>query len=351
MAFLDIPDVRITGFSACIPKNSESNHNLNLFSTAEAEKFITTTGVESRRVSTEEICTSDLCYSSAVQLIKDLGWSKEDIDCLIFVSQTPDYILPASSCILQSRLGLSEECYALDISLGCSGWVYGLSVISALISTGNFKKGLLLVGDTISKICSRNDKSTFPLFGDAGTATAIEYVQGATGIKVHTGTDGSGFSSIMVNDGGQRNISTPESFKEELIDEGIKRNRLQLILDGMNVFSFGISKAPESVNRLSEHFSIDTASVDYYIFHQANLYMNEKIRKKLKIEEQKVPYSLKEFGNTSSASIPLTLISQLKDKLGNSSKNIITCGFGVGLSWSSIYFTLDKVVCSEIIEL
>ncbi|MCJ7449319.1 MAG: ketoacyl-ACP synthase III [Bacteroidales bacterium] len=349
MAYLNFPNVSLIGLSACVPRTKMENKSLTIFTDAEAEKFIASTGVERRRVAGKDVCTSDLCYQAVDGLIRDLGWEKPEIDCLIFVSQTPDYILPATSCLLQNRLGLKSEIVALDISSGCSGWIYGLSVISGLLSAGNLKKGLLLVGDTILKTCSTADRSAFPLFGDAGTATAIEYKKGEEGFKFHLACDGSNFETIIIPEGGYRNVVTESSFEMKEFEPGIRRKRNQLFMDGMNVFSFGIQKAPESINLLSAHFNIPLDQVDYFVFHQANKYMNENIRIILGLNPDKVPYSLKDFGNTSSASIPLTLLLSCK-YLAHTRKNIIACGFGVGLSWGSVFMKTVKPVCPDLIE-
>ena len=353
MAILRSKNVKIKGISACVPSHIEDNKKLALLGTEEdAQRFIDVTGIEYRRmVKDSGICTSDLCYTAAEKLLAELNWSKEEVDCLIFVTQTPDYILPATSCILQHRLGLPTDCFAMDISLGCSGWVYGLSTISALLSTGSMKKGLLLVGDTTTVTKSTRDKGTYPLFGDAGTATALEFVEGAEGLSFHLGTDGKGFESIMIPDGGFRNFPSEKSFEYQEIEYGQFRNRMQSILDGPSVFTFGITKAPRSVNALLEKFEINKDEVDYFVFHQANKMMNEKIRTKLKIELEKVPYSLQEYGNTSSASIPLTIVTQLKDKVEADSQKIVACAFGVGLSWATTAFELDHIVCPQIVEM
>jgi 3-oxoacyl-[acyl-carrier-protein] synthase-3 len=354
MALFSIPGVEIKGIACCVPEKKEHNRDISFLSSEEKEKLIASTGIETRRLSTKDICSSDLCLRAAEKLIKDLQWNKDEIDVLVFVTQTPDYILPATSCILQDRLGLRESCYTLDISLGCSGWIYGLAVVSSLLSVcciGEGKKGLLLAGDTISKLCSVKDKSSYPLFGDAGTATGIEYKKEAEGFKFHTGADGNGFKTIIVPDGGYRNTTNVDSFKEEEISDGIIRNKLNLVLEGMDIFTFGISKAPESINKLIEYFNLDRDNIDYFVFHQANKFMNEKIRKKLKLPEEKVPYSLKDYGNTSSATIPLTIVTELKNSLKNARKEIIACGFGVGLSWGSVHFIADELVCSDLIEI
>jgi len=353
MAFVTCKNVKISGFSACVPKNVESNYSYPLFSSEDAVKFIASTGVENRRIADEKTTTADLCVHAAEQLIKDLGWNKEDINCLVFVSQTPDYILPATSCIIQDRLGLSQECYALDISSGCSGWVYGLSTITSLVSQGggNIRKALLLAGETPSKSCSKKDKSAWPLFGDAGTATALEFSNNSNDLQFHFGTDGSGYDAIIIPNGGYRNPFNAESLVEHKVEDGIIRNNVCTILDGMNVFSFGISKAPETINKLCDKFNIDKELVSAFLFHQANLFMNEKIRKKLKLPVEKVPYSLKNFGNTSSASIPLTLVTEWNEKLIHEKQHIIACGFGVGLSWGSVYFETENIICSNVVEI
>jgi 3-oxoacyl-[acyl-carrier-protein] synthase-3 len=323
-----------------------------LFDTESLTAFINGTGVERKRKAPADTCTSDLCIAAAEQLIKDLQWNKEDIDILIFVSQTPDYVLPATACVIQERLGLSTDCYAMDISLGCSGWVYGLQVVSSLLQSLDKKgKALLLVGDTILKFCSETDKSTYPLFGDAGTATALEYNENTGEMYFDMHTDGSGYKAIIIEDGGFRKQVTESSFAMHNRGEGISSNNLQLSLDGMDVFSFGIQRAPQSVNALIEHFQLDKEGMDYFLFHQANLFMNEKIRKKLQIPPEKVPYSLKDFGNTSSATIPLTMVTQLQKDLQSRHLKNIACGFGVGLSWGSVYFETDCITVPDLIEI
>lgn len=353
MAYQEIKNVSIRGISACVPKYREDNKNLELFQTGEeVKKFIDATGVEFRHlVKNYGICTSDLCHAAALQLLSELNWRPEEIDCLIFVTQTADYILPSTACILQDRLGLSTDCYAIEISLGCSGWVYGLSVIASLITGNTMKKGLLLVGDTTSITKSPKDKSTYPLFGDAGTATAVEFSEFTESLKFHFGTDGKGFEAIMIPDGGFRNFFNENSFKEEESEPGIIRHRLHSILNGPAVFTFGISKAPKSVNSIIDHFKISREEIDYFIFHQANLFMNEKIRSKLNIEPSKVPYSLAEFGNTSSASIPLTIVTQLRSELTSHKRKILSCAFGVGLSWASVFLEISKITIPKIIEI
>lgn len=346
MAFLECKNVRLAGIAAGVPKNVVNSLDLiNMFKDYDAAAFVETTGVKKRRIS-DAYTTSDLCYGAAEQLIKDLNWDKADIDAILFVSQTSDYILPATSCILQDRLGLSKECYATDIALGCSGWVYGLGSAVALMTNGMIKKALLVVGDTLNKAGLTCDV----LFGDAGTVTALEYSEGANGFKFHFGTDGSGCDAVMIPDGGCRNLVSQKSFDLEEID-GKTMNRLQIRMKGMDVFSFGISVVPKSIKKLAEKFGLDYSTYDYLVFHQANMKMNHMISKKLKLSVEKAPSCMHDFGNTSSASIPLTIVTQLKGKFENKQTKFICCGFGVGLSWGTVAFETNNVVVSDLVEL
>lgn len=350
MAILTIPNIKLVGLAACVPSRIEENRE-GALSAEETEKLIHTTGIERRRIVSKDTCTSDLCFEAANRLIEDLGWDRNEIDALIFVTQTPDYVLPSTSPILQARLGLGTNCLSLDISLGCSGYVYGLTTLSSLMSSGLVKKGLLLVGDTISKICSKTDKSTYPLFGDAGTASALLYDPTAAPLISALFSDGKGYEAILVKDGGYRNEFSSTSLAVEEIEPGISRNAVNLMLDGMNVFSFGITQAPQAVNQLLQHMNITAADVDYFVFHQANKFMNEKIRKKLQLTVEQVPYTLKDFGNTSSATIPLTMIQACRKELTTEKLKFVLCGFGVGLSWGAVYLETSGLVCSELIEI
>lgn len=352
MAFLEVKNVSIKGLSACVPKNIVDNAEDYPMKWAGYESFVSATGIAIHRNSPDNICSSDLCLNAAEQLIAELGWNKKEIDALVFVSQTPDfYNVPATSCLLQDKLGLSSNCYTLDIALGCSGWVYAMSVISSLMQSGSIKKGLLLAGDTPTKFCSKDDKSTFPLFGDAGTATALEYSQGAEPIRFALQTDGGGYKAIIINAGGYRVPVSKDSLVMKDHGEGKMRCDLNVEMDGEDVFMFGISKAPKVIKSLAEQYAIDLSAIDIFTFHQANLFMNEKIRNKLKIDAAKVPYSIQEYGNTSCASIPLTLVTRCAEQLKSGKVRHIACGFGVGLSWGALNFVTDSIVVPKLTEI
>jgi 3-oxoacyl-[acyl-carrier-protein] synthase-3 len=321
---LNSSNVQIAGSVSCVPKTKVFNLENTLFSSSEeAIKFVQMTGVEEKRHLESGVLVSDLCYEAAELLIKKLDWNKDEIGILIMVTQTPDFLLPNTAIILQDRLGLSKNTACFDIPLGCSGFVYGASVISSMLTSQGFKKGLLLVGDSSSLLAHKEDKALSPLFGDAGCATAFEFKEGKN-INFKLWTDGSGFKSIMIPDGGYRNRFSEKSLCVIEGEDGNKRTKINPEMNGT-----------------------DVSDIDYFLFHQANKFMLEMIRKKLKLESNQVPYSIIKYGNTSSASIPLTL-SILGDNVRN--KKIAVCGFGVGLSIGSAYFEIGAVFVNELIE-
>jgi len=351
LALLNSHNVSIKGIAACVPKDKELTKNYTLFSEDERSLFIKSVGITERRVAPFEITTSDMCFCAAEKLISDLNWDKKEIGCVIFVSQSPDYLLPATSIILQHRLGLSKDTMAFDVSLGCSGYVYGLQLMAGIISGGQIKKGLLLVGDKSTLSTYYEDKSTYPLFGDAGTATAIEFDEQATSIYFNLQSDGGGEDAIKILDGAARNTVRDDTFDIKEIEPGIKRSRRHLILNGIDIFNFALKEVTPNINELFQFAGIEKDSVDYFLFHQANRLINESVRKKLKVSDTaKVPYSINLFGNTSSASIPLTMVTQLKSNL-QKNNTLLLSGFGVGFSWASCVFKTGNIYCSDLIEI
>ena len=351
MAIFPVPGIRISGIASAVPRTEYHNRNYEHITEKERELFIKTVGVERRRVAPRGMTTSDLCESAAKKLIDELRWSPGEIEILIFISQSRDYIIPATAGILQDKLGLPKSCMAYDISLGCSGYVYGLSVMGSQMVTAGIKKGLLMVGDVSTQTTGERDKSTFPLFGDGGTVTALELDPSAPSMMFNLQTDGKGYKAIIIPDGGIRNLVTPESFVEEKFAEGVERDRLKIALDGMEVFQFSLREVPPNIRALMEKTGKSLEEVDYFVLHQANKLMNESIRKKLGIPAEKCPYSIGDYGNTSSASIPLTINHALREPLENGRVSMVLSGFGVGLSWGSVYVETDLIACPEIIEI
>ena len=350
MAKFSVENIKIKGIAAAVPSHVYNNMNYNWISAKEREMFIKTTGVVKRHVANYGTTTSDLCERATNNLLEKINWKREDIDILIFVSQSRDYVIPSSACILQHKLKLSKSCIAFDLNMGCSGYVYGLSVISSMLNS-QLKKGLLLVGDVSTLHTSPKDKSTYPLFGDAGTCTAVEFNTNADNSFYNLQTDGKGYEAIIIRDGGARNYISEDSLKSKKISEGIERNNIQLELNGVDVFNFSLKEIAPNINETLSFSGISKEEIDFFVFHQANKLINESIRKKLKLPIEKVPYSIENYGNTSSASIPITILAGLSESLSNQNKKLLLSGFGVGLSWGSAIINFNNVVCLPIIEI
>lgn len=334
-----------------MPKTVEKTLDYDWISEEERKAFIKNIGIEERRVADKQTTTADLCEKSAYHLMEKLNWDKESVDVLIFVSQSPDYILPATSAILQHKLGLKKSVIAFDVTLGCSGYVYGLFLLSNLLSSGVCKRGLLLAGDKSTLSSGYKDKSVYPLFGDAGTATALEYDENGSPSFFNLFTDGSGYKSIIIEAGGCRNPMDEQSFIVKKIDEGIERAPKNLSLDGIEIFNFALKEVTPSIHEILENGKISKEEIDYFVFHQANKLINESVRKKCKVEPEKVPYSIQKYGNTSSASIPLTMLYALKDKLEQQSLTLLLSGFGVGYSWGNCILKTNNITCTDILEI
>ncbi len=350
MALFEIPDVRIAGLSACVPKKSLSNHDYNWITQKERDQLIQMIGVETRHVAEPGQTTSDLCFQAAEQLLDKLGWERGEINLLVFVSQSRDYIIPSTSAILQDRLKLPKTCMAIDINLGCSGFVYGLSVIGSLLRTTGIQKGLLLVGDLSNVTSCYRDKSTYPLFGDAGTATALELKPGFPPMQFNLQTDGSGYEAIIIPDGGVRNLLSKKSFNIKKYGEGIYRSRLHIALNGIEVFNFSLREVVPNIKTTLKHFNRQLDEFDYLLFHQANRLINETLRKMLKVDPARIPYSLHDFGNTSCSSIPLTMVTQIREGLSGKPQKLLLSAFGIGLSWGTVLIETDGIVVPEFTE-
>lgn len=350
MSYIHTNNTKIKGVTVCVPKNTVENRLYEVVPEEKREQFVESIGIERRRVAPDNVCTSDLCAIAAEHLLERIGWSKDEIELIVFVTQTPDYRMPATSCILQERLALPKTCMAIDVSQGCSGYVYGLGITSSLLSIGTLKKGLLLVGNTQSKNINYRDKSAYPLFSDAGSATAIEFSpENGDDLLLSYMTDGSGKETIIIPEGGYRNMATPQSFEEKEYEGGIVRNNLNIFMHGDDVFSFVISNVPRATQRLFEQFSIDKEVIDYWLIHHASKFVCRKLIKKLGIPEEKVPLLLRDFGNSSNATIPL-LMTYLSSDICSRKLNLYVSGFGVGMSMGVGVINVGEFMCADMIE-
>jgi 3-oxoacyl-[acyl-carrier-protein] synthase-3 len=352
MALLHFTEVGITGIAAAVPKNTIYNKDYTEhFDPDVVAEIVKKTGIEERRFVPQGMTASDLCFAAAEKLLEDKQVDKKEIDLVVFVSQTPDYRMPATSVILQNRLGLSKDTAAFDINLGCSGFVYGLSVIYSLVMQPHVKKALLLDGETRSKIYHPKDRNTAFLFGDGGVAALIEKDKKFKSSYFNLGSDGARESLIKVNAGGYRNPTSVETLQEKVVDEhGNIRTEEHGYMNGADVFNFVLREIPENLKELYSFSQKDSSDMDYYIFHQANRFMNDYLRKKLKLPKEKVPESISKFGNTSSVSIPLTIVNCLQNKL-QGDKEILLCGFGVGMSWGSAILPVQNCFISDLQEI
>ena len=352
MAFIETNNVEIKGVACAVPKQIKVAKEQPFFTDIEAENFTNVTGVVSSHLAPSDMTLSDLCQAAAEKLLDEAGWDRESIDLIMFVSTSRDfYICPNTANILQDKLGLKTECVAFDLPFACSGYVYGLSVASSMMQTGQLKRGLLLVGEMTSKNQSNLDKTVWALHGDAGSATLLEFNPKAHPMQFNLNGDGSGWEAIICREVGIRYMTTPGSLVMKKYDEGIERNGMQCSMDGMSVFSFAISKPGKCIKDLCEHFGVDLPSIDFLLIHQANKMIDEKIRKKLKLDEEQVPYSMPYYGNTSSCTIPITMTSQIHAKLSEGKNNLLMCGFGSGLSWGAAHVYTEKIICLPVIEI
>jgi 3-oxoacyl-[acyl-carrier-protein] synthase-3 len=327
MGLSTLHNVRFAGMASCVPRRVLSNlEDCPPSLRPERERLIRNIGIEQRRICPEWQCFSDLAFVAAERLLTDLKWSRNEVDALIVITQSPDYLIPSTAIILQDRLGLDQSTIAFDVNLGCSAYPFGLHLLGNMISTGSIRKALLLVGD---KAASVRD----PLFSDAGTATALEFCADAAPMHFDLNSDGSGYKAIMMPVGGHREPFANHHGIPTRDDNGRLHWPSDLILDGPAVLSFSTQRVPLAVARTLTHAKMQMDEIDYFVFHQANRMINETIRKKLRLSEERVPSTLREFGNTSGASIPVTMTARLREAMDSGRQKLLLCGFGIGLSW------------------
>ncbi len=352
MAFLSFSNVGIAGVAACVPANTIDNYRYTEhFPQEVVKKVVDKIGIYERRFADANTCSSDLCYVAAQQLLTDMHVSPKQIDALIFISQTPDYRMPATAFLLQERLQLPTSAIAFDLSLGCSAFLYGLSIGYGLLKQDNIHRVLVLNGETRSKVYSPKDRKTAFLFGDAGTAVLLEKGNQYGNSYFSLNSDGSMANAIKIDGGGYRIPSSVETLQERVVDEyGNIRTLEHGYMNGEDVFNFVAVEVPRDIKKLCNETKIDIHDFDFYLLHQANNFMNQFLVRKLKLDANKVPSSIARFGNTSSASIPLTMVTELKDKLcGN--KRLLLSAFGVGLSWGSAILYTSNCHISPLVEL
>ena len=352
MSISSFNNIKIVGIAGTVPKLIVNNLNDHpKVNTEEKKKTIQLTGISEYRKSTREVCTSDLCKKSAETLFSEMNINPDSIDAIIFVTQTPDYKLPSTACIMQDKLGCKTSTIAFDISLACSGFIYGLFTACSFITGGGIKRVLLLCGDTQTKLYHSEDKNVSFLLGDAGTATIIDYYKNSEPISITLRTDGSGYDTMIVPAGGFRKPSNEFTGKIVKNKDGDIRSEEHLHMKGIEVFKFAATTVFETIKSFMDEIKISNNEIDYLFLHQANKFMTDKIAQKLNIPKEKVPYSLEYFGNTSSASIPLTIANYFSNYSKSFTKRCILSGFGNGLSWGVADVKFKNTYCLPIQEI
>jgi 3-oxoacyl-[acyl-carrier-protein] synthase-3 len=311
-----------------------------------ADKIFAKTGIRSRRIAAPGECASDLALRAAQDLLARERVLPSTVDYLLYCTQTPDYILPTTACVLQHRLGLPTSCGALDFNLGCSGYVYGLGMAKALIESGQARVVLLLTADTYSRLINAADKSVRTLFGDGATATLVVAGEhdSLVGPFVY-GTDGAGAQNLIVPTGGMRRAILPHA---ELVpdDSGNARTVNDLYMNGAEIFNFTLRAVPEAVNQLLTKAGIGQDAVDLFVFHQANRFMLDHLRRKLQIPVDKFVIAMEHVGNTVSSSIPIALRHAQEQGQLTKGALVMLVGFGVGYSWGATLIRWDAAAPS-----
>jgi 3-oxoacyl-[acyl-carrier-protein] synthase-3 len=342
MACTKVRGPRVAAIGTCVPQRSFDNiAETRQFAEDEVKKVVALAGVKSRRLAGETICSSDLCQAAADKILNSLGWARDSVGALIMVTQSPDYLLPSTACVVHKHLGLSDECAAFDLGLGCSGYPYGLWLGALMINTGEIQRVLVLHGETPSRFSDESDRSVSLLFGDTGSATALEAAGPAASanwfFKLHS--DGAGFKDMIIEAGGFRNRFTDDPQKY-----CVKMN-------GASIFNFTIKRVPPLVSDTLEYSKTRLDEVDYYIFHQSNQFIIRHLTKKLKIPDDKVPLTLAEFGNTGGSSIPLTITKGDLTRPKDRPLKMMLLGYGVGLSWASALIDMGPEAILEHCEI
>ncbi len=332
MPVLKFRHSRIAGLTCTLPRNEVTTAEIAARFGADTKRVLAMTGIERRRIAPPHMCASDLCADAASRLLDELGWERESIRALIFVTQTADHFIPATACILQQRLALSNDCACFDINMGCSGYVYGLSVASALVESG-IGRVLLLVGDTSNRMISELDRSVAFLFGDSGSATALEKEDAQTTFVL--GTDGGGAEQLIIPAGHSRQRTTPELCSRVEMEGGNIRSPQELYMNGSEVMSFTLREVPPLFERLLSESETRREDIHSVVMHQANQFLLDNLARKIGMENERVPSSVRNFGNTSCASVPVTITTCIREEISNSKLRLVMMGFGVGWSWAA----------------
>ena len=331
MALSSTPACAIRAVCSSVPARVFDNlKDTTAFEPEEVDKVVRMAGVRTRHMASDQICSSDLCAAAARRVMERLRWEPASVDGLIFVTQSQDYLLPSTACLVQHWLGLPDTCAAFDVGLGCSGYPYGLWLGAMMLATGGLKRILLLHGETPTRFSDRSDRSVALLFGDAGSATALEALPGTQGerwwFSLHT--DGSGWRDLVIEGGGFRDRFPSDPRKNFVA------------MNGANIFNFAIKRVPSVIEETLEGAGVDRSTLDYVILHQSNLFIMRHLAKKLQIPGEKVPFTIQRYGSAGGPSVPLTITQGNLTRPPDRALRLLVVGYGVGLSWGTALINL-----------
>jgi len=342
MAFSSLPACSIRAICSSVPTRCFDNlKETTAFDIKEVDKVVKMAGVRTRHIASESICSSDLSIAAAKRVLERLQWKPESVDALVFVTQSPDYLLPSTSCLAHRELGLSDACAAYDIGLGCSGYPYALWQASMMLSAGGLKRILVLHGETPSRFSDNSDRAVALLFGDAGSATALEFDPAASSrppwcFGLHT--DGTGWRDLIIEGGGFRDRTPSDPRK------------LRVAMNGANVFNFTIKRVPSSVEEIMQRSATPLDAIDYFVLHQSNLFIMKHLAKKMQIPDAKLPLTIQRFGSTGGPSVPLTITQGNLTRPAGRHLRLLLVGYGVGLSWATALIDLPADAILDHVE-
>lgn len=340
-----LKNVAIDAIATYLPEHILEMDSLkDLFGEENVKVVQNATGIERVHVAAPEQTASDECFEAAELLLEKEHIDRSTIDGLVFVSQTFDHIAPATSIILQGRLGLSQDTVCFDTSFGCSGYINGVFQAASMISSGACKRVLLLAGDTTTKMVNKKDRPHVMVFGDCGSATLLSYCEGKD-MSVHICSNGDEYKTVIVPAGGFRMPCSDETKKEFSDENGNIRTLENLAMDGDAVFNFIVHCGQDSIKKMLEYTGWNKDDVDFYALHQATKFTLSYLRKRLKISPDKAPINIANYGNTGPTTIPLALTDVCNNENGMDSsafKKVIMSAYGVGLSWGTIACDLSE---------
>lgn len=347
MVFVKLGNVALEGISSVVPTKELSlldDPNLYNGNEQKIKRVVESSGFLKRRVADKTTTTADLCEQAANDLLGNLNVKRESIDGLLFISYTPDYLMPATSYVLHKKLNLSESCVVADIPQACSGFVFGLYQAGMMLNSG-CKRVLLLVGDTFSKFTDMFRDHTAPVFGDAGTATLLEYDPTASSAYFNIKSDGNLHEALICKNGGFRNPVQKDMFYED------GNYCYESKMNGAQIFNFTLEKIAKSIEEVLQYANTPKEEIRTYVLHQANKFIIKNIALQLKLSEDLFPMStLTKYGNQCGASIPCAVCDSLKEKFSSGAGKTLFSGFGVGLSWISAVIDLNPIYCSPVLE-